>query len=246
MRFGRGFARSFYAWNNDDAGNGGSGGGEPYAKTKDEAMAKLKAEDLVIMSQTSMDRIVEDRVASTRKTTREEFKNVEDENRSLKAKLDELSKNGSIKGVPQEEVDGLLATKDKEIEASKSEIGRLQGVLKENAILKAAASSVDPGAVAKLLNDQISINETGEIYPVDDKGNRKTGGKDGYMTVDEFVSGYIDQNEYLKSPSGTAGAGSSTAGQGGGSKGNVIDQAASVSMDEFMTKGGLSGLEASQ
>lgn len=104
---------------------------------------------------------------------------------------------------------------------------KYEGKLIDEAVLTAATKgrAIDPSVVSKLLRDSIGIDEKGEIFvrAGDGVATDTTGAR---VSVDSYVSGYLEKNAFLVAPSGAAGTGSQ-GGRGAGdqSGGKTITRA---------------------
>lgn len=132
------------------------------------------------------------------------------------------------------EYDRILKSKDESFTSERTtwqkERDELLGTIRkdriDNALISAAAKhgAKNPSMVAKLLRDEIDLDEKREVVVLDeDRKPRLKGGQ--YMPVEERVREFLDQTPELVAPSnphGGAGSrgGASTSAEGSASRGN--------------------------
>ena len=126
----------------------------------------------------------------------------------------------------QSEVEALIAQDyAPKLEAANKRIEQLQGVQRDNAILKAAANAYSPEQVVQLLKSEITVDNDGNLVVVDDKGNPRLNPTTGKpISVEQHVATYLEANKHLVKGSGVPGVGSSNRNASGNGNGGTTGQ----------------------
>jgi hypothetical protein len=243
--FTRNFARSFWAFNAGEGGGGG-GGDNPFAKTKDEAIAALEKEGFKVLAQKPYEDALEEKrkegYQAGESDAKKSWSRESEELKQLRNEKASWEKHGKEGYVPKHEVEQMLEAERKKTQEALDKVNKQNDVLKENAILRAAAEgkAIKPEAVVELIKSKVTMDENGQFFIDDGKGGRMM--KNGeYVGVQSFVADYLKENPWLVSSSGNAGAGSNTG--GGQNTGGTVsnEQLASMPMEDYIAMGGLRG-----
>lgn len=105
---------------------------------------------------------------------------------------------------------GELQTLKAENEALKASRGE-QNARMKTALLKAeiaVTSAVKPDQVEKLVSENISLGDDGNLKVVDDKGTMRLNEAGAPLSVKAFLEGFLQDNPHLVAASGRSGTGS--------------------------------------
>lgn len=155
------------------------------------------------------------------KTWKEKYEALEAENAKLKAgpddkKADDKGKGDGEKTYTQADVAALLAKKDEEfnpkLTAAEQKVTALMARDRHAEIVTAAvkAKAIDPEDIAILVGQHIQHDEDGKIVVANEKGQARLNSKGDPMTVEEFVTAFVNSKPHLKQGANTSGAGSNT------------------------------------
>ena len=170
-----------------------------------------------------VNRIVEERLAREREQYRTKLAELGikdlDEVAKLKKQLaerekQELEENEKWRDLAEK----IRAEKDEEIRKREQELAETRraylNAQAERAIVAAATKheAVAPEQLGLLVRDRIRIDDNGNPYVVDNQGNRRTNGKGGELTIDEYVKEFLTENPHFQRAARGQGAGGRPAG----------------------------------
>lgn len=170
------------------------------------------------LPQEQIDAIIQDRLARERRTQEERLKELGfgswDDIKSLvaqnrKREEDELISQQKFK----ELADKIRVEKDAEIAKLSAERAALEQQARrqsiERTVLAAATShnAVAPDQVAALLRDQVRIGDDGKAFVAGPDGQPMTDGKGNQLSVEVFVSKFLENNPHFVRAAPGAGAG---------------------------------------
>ena len=119
-----------------------------------------------------------------------------------KRKLDEQAKRGEFEKILKDTAE----KKDSEIDQLRTQ---LNSVKVDGAILNAASKyrAVSPEQVAKLVKDNVKLNDAGEVEVWGDNNAPKYNEKGDLLSVDEYIKEFLVSNPHFASagPAGTGG-----------------------------------------
>jgi len=157
-------------------------------------------------TQEELDRIVKERLARERSKILKQYEGIDvDRYRQLleaqEAKeQEEQAKRGEFEKILQTTVQ----KKDTAIQQLQNE---LMAIKVDGSLLNAASQrkAVNPQQVARLLKDQIRLNQSGEVEVLDDSGTVRYTEQGTVMSVEDLVSEFLNTNPHFVNagPSGT-------------------------------------------
>lgn len=157
-------------------------------------------------TQDELDRIVKERLARERSKILKQYEGVDvDRYRQLleaqEAKEhEEQAKRGEFEKILQ----STVQKKDTAIQQLQNE---LMAIKVDGSLLNAASQrkAVNPKQVARLLKDQIRLNQSGEVEVLDDSGSVRYTDEGTAMSVEDLVSEFLNTNTHFVNagPSGT-------------------------------------------
>lgn len=157
-------------------------------------------------TQEELDRIVKERLARERSKILKQYEGIDvDRYRQLleaqEAKeQEEQAKRGEFEKILQTTVQ----KKDTTIQQLQNE---LMAIKVDGSLLNAASQrkAVNPKQVARLLKDQIRLNQSGEVEVLDDSGSVRYTDEGTAMSVEDLVSEFLNTNPHFVNagPSGT-------------------------------------------
>lgn len=157
-------------------------------------------------TQEELDRIVKERLARERSKILKQYEGVDvDRYRQLleaqEAKeQEEQAKRGEFEKILQ----STVQKKDTTIQQLQNE---LMAIKVDGSLLNAASQrkAVNPKQVARLLKDQIRLNQSGEVEVLDDSGSVRYTDEGTAMSVEDLVSEFLNTNPHFVNagPSGT-------------------------------------------
>jgi hypothetical protein len=216
--------------------------------TLEEAKTKLRDDGMVVMTQKAFDGIIDEKYQAAYKKAKEDAdksapgdEKLKKENEDLKTKIAELEKD-KPDVISKAEHEKLLQVERDKLTEKDQAIEKLRSQQKEAAIFKAATGSVDPETVVALLRDKFKIDETGAVYPVDEKGERLIG-KEGHTTPEQFINDFLKEKPHLAKDASSPGTGSKSETGGNpkdGGKTYNLDQLSEMTDEQYIKAGGLS------
>jgi len=152
-----------------------------------------------VFTQDQLDRILEDRLAKQKRALEKRFAGVDPEHYKELVSVEEQKKleDAKAKGEFEKILKDTVSKKDSTIEQLRSE---LHSVKVDGAILSAAnkAGAINAQQVAALVKGQIRLGDDGNVEVIDNNGNPKYTEKGDPMTVENLVSGFIDENPHFR------------------------------------------------
>jgi len=186
---------------------------EAYARAFKKARGELEEKELLPlrqrleMTQLEVKRLQEELLRAGRapeKNAGAQDKQDKHEETISRAELEELLAK------KDEEFKSVLAQKEQELQQRQQTIQALLAERKRQALEVAAAQAgaINPAIVAKLLADYIAEDEEMTLYVKSEKGEgKRLSDKGNPMTVEEFVTEWLNKNPYLLRPEVRAGGG---------------------------------------
>lgn len=136
---------------------------------------------------------------------------VEKQQEKKRKQKEEQEKFRELYQQEKEERERLLEEKNQEIERLQS---TWQQEKVQRALSQAATDAVNPSQVTALLQNRIQLDDNNNPYPVDENGQRITDGNGEYLTVEQYVDQWLDDNPHFRRAAGGKG-GNSRPGAGG-------------------------------
>lgn len=211
---------------NDDT-NQGAAGGEMSGGAQQQPQGGQQSQGPKVpdgyLHQSAIDDIIERRLARERQSFQKQlsehgFESLDEVAKLKKAQAErekaELEERQEYKQLAER----IRAEKDEEIKRRDEELKRVRSQYlssqAERAVIAAATThgAVVPEQVARLIRDDIRVDEDGRPYVADAQGNPRTDGKGGDLTVDAYVSRFLTDNPHFQRAADGRGAG----GRGGG------------------------------
>ena len=161
-------------------------------------------------TQEDIDRIVKERLTRERSKILKQYEGVDvDKYRQLleaeeKKAQEEQAKRGEFEKILQTTV----SKKDTMISQLQNE---LKAIKVDGSLLNAASSrkAINPQQVARLLKDNIRLNDNGEVEIVDESGSVRYNDQGSHMTVEDLVGEFLSTNPHFVN-AGPQGTGSQT------------------------------------
>jgi len=162
-------------------------------------------------TQEDVDKFVRERLDRERKKFSKQFEGIDVEKyRSLVEKEEKIQlEQQAARGEFEKVLQSTVSKKDTQIQELQKQ---LQTIKVDGSLLSAASANkaVNPQQVARLLKDQIRLNNTGEVEIVDDTGTVRYTDSGSAMGVEDLVSEFLQTNPHFMSagPSGSGSQGS--------------------------------------
>ena len=157
-------------------------------------------------TQDELDRIVKERLSRERSKILKQYEGVDVDlyrqmlDQQQQKEQEEQAKRGEFEKILQTTV----SKKDTEIQRL---VGELKAIKVDGSLLNAASQgkAINPQQVARLLKDQIRLNESGEVEIIDDSGTVRYTDEGTMMSVDHLVREFLQTNPHFVNagPSGT-------------------------------------------
>jgi hypothetical protein len=188
-----------------------------------------------VLSQDAVNDIVQDRLARERRQYEQRLadlgfeggfeeleQTVQQRREEEKKRKEEQQKFRELYEQEKTERERLLSEKDQELERVRT-TWRQEKVQRALTSAASSAEAVNPDQVTRLLEDRIRLGDDGGApYPVDQEGNRLTDGNGEYVSVKDFVSGWLEDNLHFARAAGGRG-GNSNPGGGGNTTAGGLD-----------------------
>lgn len=162
-------------------------------------------------TQEDIDRIVKERLARERSKILKQYEGVDvDRYRAL---LDAEEKKAHEEQVKRGEFEKILQST---VQKKDTMISQLQNELKaikvDGTLLNAASSrkAINPQQVARLLKDQIRLNDSGEVEVLDESGSVRYNDRGSVMGIEDLVGEFLQTNPHFVN-AGPAGTGTQSA-----------------------------------
>lgn len=174
-----------------------------------------------LFSQADLDKVVADRIARERRKFEKKYEGIDPEyfhelnQKAEKEKQDKLKAKGEFEQL-------LKAQAEKKDAQINTLMNQVKTIKIDGALLDTASKykAVNPGQVVKLVKDQVSMNEAGDVEIVDPKTGQVRYKDDGnHYTIDDLTKEFLTANPHFvaATPSG-AGTTSTIGDAGGGEK----------------------------
>ena len=209
MRTPRG--RPLFLFDSDNGAGAGASSTSGNAGTGDQGTA---APAISFASQEDFDAVIEQRLSRERTKLQKTIDGLTAQVNELtgKGKGDDKGKGhgDGEKRYTQTEVETLIQEKwAPQISERDGRIAKLEGVMRDNAILRAAAGAIDPDQVARLLRDEIGFDPGGNLVVVEAEGEPRLSSKGKHIPAEDRVKEFLEANKHLVKGSGIPGVGSS-------------------------------------
>ncbi len=214
---------------NDNPQSQGNQGGQPQGSQQQSQGGQQQSQEQNVpdgyLPQSTVDDIVERRLARERQQFQKQlqglgFESLDEVEKLKKAQAEREKQELEERQEYKELAERIRAEKDQEIRKRDEELNELRrrhlNAQAERAVLAAATQhgAVAPEQVARLVRNDIRVDEDGRPYVVDAQGNRRTDGRGGELTVNSYVEQFLSENPHFQRAAEGRGAGGR--GSGGG------------------------------
>lgn len=193
---------------------------EAPVETTTNDVAQTETQDKTF-TQAELDRVVADRIARERRKFEKKYEGIDPEyfhelnQKAEKEKQDKLKAKGEFEQI-------LKAQAEKKDAQINTLMNQVKTIKIDGALLDTASKykAVNPGQVAKLIKDQVKMNEAGDVEIVDPKsGQVRYNDKGEHITIDDLTKEFLNSNPHFveATPSGS-GTTSKIGDAGGGEK----------------------------
>src|SRR6056300_861150 len=171
-------------------------------------------------TQADLDKVVADRNARERRKFEKRYEGIDPEYynelsaKAEKEKQDKLKAKGEFEQILKDTV----SKKDEQINQLMNQVKTIKV---DGSLLDTASKykAVNPGQVSQLLNDQVKMNEAGDVEIVDPKtGQVRYNDKGEHLTISELVSEFLTTNPHFVAATPAGSGASSRVGDVGSSE----------------------------
>lgn len=211
-----------------DSGGGagaGSGGEQPSSQQEPNSTSEPAEPPEGYVPQDKVDKIVQQRLKRERSKYESRLDELGFENFDEVAELKKRQKEREKKELEEKEqykelLEKTRQEKDEQIQKLQQQLEQTRSTHRQTTVERtlveaaAEADAVAPSQVAGLLDGRVQMDDDGELYPVDDNGQRLTDGQGNELSVQGFVNDFLEDNPHFQRAAEGQGAGGR--GSGGG------------------------------
>lgn len=158
-------------------------------------------------------RLAREREQFNRQLTELGFESIEDVKKLKTAQSEREKQDLAEREQYKELAERIRQEKDEEIRKRDEELtglrSRFLDTQAERTLIEAATAHnvVAPKQVAQLVRNRVQVDDDGNVFVTDGKGNRATNGKGEDLSVDAFMSEFISSNPHFQRAASGQGAG---------------------------------------